>query len=277
MGRSLRARDLCVVATALALATATACGSDQDGGTATTPTETGTDAKALAYELVPPSMERPAEEDVLLEECPLAAGETVSCIEFSVWTTDVPIGKRRRLFLDQVGKARWNILRTETTPGDVLLVYLERPLYRARIGLSPDDSDCTPCVPVSNSIVVAGPRTATAPEDAIAPESEFAVGATQTCLDLLDLSRRESTASPHFLDELQRGINDLERLPAPPGDEARTESFLETMRQAEDAVRNVEGAKDEDVAVAGAVALERAREAAVAARELGLVECAQLF
>jgi hypothetical protein len=266
-----------VVATALALATATACGSDQDGGTATTPTETGTDAKALAYELVPPSMEHPAEEDVLLEECPLAAGETVSCIEFNVWTTAVPIDKRRRLFLEEAKNSGWDLLRKETNAGDVLLIYLERPLYRARIGLYPDDIDCTPCVPVSNSIVVAGPRTAPAPEDPIAPDSEFAAGATQTCLDLLDLSRRESTTSPHFLDELQRGIDDLERLPAPPGDEARIESFLETMRQAEDAVRNVEGAKDEDVAVAGAVALERAREAAVAARELGLVECAQLF
>ena len=67
-----------------------------------------------------------------LEECPLAAGETVSCISFNVWTTAVPIGKRRRLFLAQAKNSRWDVLREETTPGDGLLIYLGRPLYRAR-------------------------------------------------------------------------------------------------------------------------------------------------
>jgi hypothetical protein len=281
MGRFLCTRNLCLVAAALALGAATACESNQDGEgngrRAKPPTEAGTDAKALAYALVPSSMQRPPEEDVQLEECPLAAGETVSCIEFNVWTTAVPIDKRRRLFLEEARNSGWDILRKETNAGDVFLIYLDRPGYRARIGLYPDDIDCTPCVPVSTSILVAGPRTADVAEDPLARDSEFAVGATGACRDLIRLARGESTTSPDFLDELHRAIDGLERLPTPTGDEARIETLLDAMRQTEDAIRNVEGAKGEDAAVAGAVALERAREAAVAARELGLVECARLF
>jgi hypothetical protein len=100
--RRFGTKTLCVFAAALGLAAAAACGADQggEGGDRTTskPTEERSDAKTLAHALVPSSMERPSEEDAQLEECPLAAGETVSCVEFNVWTTAVSIGKRRRLF-----------------------------------------------------------------------------------------------------------------------------------------------------------------------------------
>jgi hypothetical protein len=43
--------------------------------------------------------------------------------------------------LKEARSSGWEVLREETTPGDWLLVYLARPLFRAQIGFSPDDRE----------------------------------------------------------------------------------------------------------------------------------------